>query len=111
MRRVVATLAAGLALAGCVAKDAPPGTVHGHIVGVGGPPGADDSILPGIVEVTRGGRTVASQTVVQDAEFRFSLAPGKYHLANVDKDISCMGVDVTVESASDQEITITCPRK
>jgi len=117
-------LAAALALSGCAGPadpahgpTTPPaatahGTiVHGTIVQVGGPAGAEPGHPAGAVTVTRAGRRVAEQRVAEGGEFRFTLSPGTYRLTVEDVDGGCSPTDVTVPAAGDQAIELTCQRK
>jgi hypothetical protein len=120
--RVLAGLALALALAGCsgTAHDATAtgatatgtGSVHGSIVQVGGPPGAEPGHPAGTVTVTHAGRRVAEQTVAEGGEFRFALSPGAYRLAVKGVDGGCAPTDVTVAAGeTDRSIELTCQRK
>ena len=108
-----------LALSGCSgraepargATTPPAGTVHGAIVQVGGPAGAEAGHPAGAVTVTRAGRRVAGQRVAEGGEFRFTLSPGSYRLSVEDVDGGCSPADVTVAAATDQAVELTCQRK
>src|SRR5689334_20940882 len=113
-------LAAALALCGCSGPadpahgptTPPAGTVHGTIVQVGGPPGAEPGHPAGTVTVSRAGRRVAGQRVAEGGEFRFTLSPGTYRLTVNDVDGGCSPADVTVRATGgDQAIELTCQRK
>jgi len=120
MARFRLVLAAALAVSGCAGRGGPAdspttpatGAVHGAIVQVGGPPGAEPGHPAGAVTVTRAGRRVAEQHVAEGGEFRFTLSPGSYRLTVKDVDGGCAPTDVTVPAGpSDQAIDLTCQRK
>ena len=112
-------LAAALALSGCAGPadpahgptTPPAATVHGTIVQVGGPAGAEPGHPAGAVTVSRAGRRIAEQKVGEGGEFRFTLSPGAYRLAVTGIDGGCAPADVTVTDGGDQAIELTCQRK
>jgi hypothetical protein len=91
--------------------NATPGAVRGTIMAVGGPPNATPQREPGTVVARRGGHIVAKQDVAEGAEFRFSLAPGRYQLTVVGTGAACQKVDVDVAASSTRTVTLTCQRK
>jgi hypothetical protein len=113
-RRALPAVGLVLALAGCSGtahEVTVTGTVHGAIVQVGGPSGAEPGHPAGAVTVTRAGRPVAEQRVAEGDEFRFILGPGSYRLTVNGVD-GCAPADVTVPAtAGDQAIELTCQRK
>lgn len=78
-------MATGCATAGC-GDGSPAG---------GGPPGS----------------RVASQSVAEGQNFRFSLNPGTYRLSVQGVDGDCVKTDVTVTAAQDRVVELVCPRK
>ena len=112
-----------LALAGCsgtgydtsatgAAGGSAASVVHGTIVQVGGPAGAEPGHPAGAVTVSRAGRRIAEQKVAEGGEFRFTLSPGAYRLAVEGVDGGCAPADVTVPATDgDQAIELTCQRK
>ncbi|WP_030435774.1 hypothetical protein [Actinoplanes subtropicus] len=115
MATVRVSLTAVLVLSGCAghgSASAPNGAVHGAIVQVGGPAGAEPGHPAGTVVVTRGGFPVARQQVAEGGEFRFTLSAGTYRLTVQDVDGGCTPAAVNVpDGASDQAIELTCQRK
>jgi hypothetical protein len=99
LRQRLAAALAALTLAGCAGSpghgSGAPGTLTGGIVYTGGapgltlgPPGQRD-YQPGVVEVRRDGRVVASQQVQEGEPYRFSLRPGVYDLHVQLGDLPC----------------------
>jgi hypothetical protein len=56
-----------------------PGTVHGHLRAVGGPPPGQSTPLPGHVYLRAHGHRVLTMTVHQGGRFHGSVPAGRYH--------------------------------
>jgi hypothetical protein len=89
----------------------PTGTVHGTIVLVGGPPGAQPQPTAGTVTAERDGRRAGRQRVASGQRFSFALPAGTYTLAVTDADLRCADTTVAVRAATDRAVTLVCPIK
>src|ERR1700754_2017234 len=105
-------MACVLAVAACGPPDpgGPPGTIHGRVIGSGGPSGATDIPLPATVAVSRTGHRVTQQRVSETKGYRFALSPGTYRLTVIDLPV-CDSPTVVMAPDTDQEIDLTCQLK
>lgn len=82
------------------------GTLHGHILGIGGPPPGGRHVLEGTVVISDGVRVVA-RPVATARGYQVTLRPGGYTLT-VDGMATCQPVHVVVPTSSDQSVDLTC---
>ena len=82
------------------------GTLHGHILGIGGPAPGGPHVLEGTIVISDGLRIVA-RPVATTKGYEVTLRPGGYTLT-VDGMAACAPVHVVVPMSSDQSVDLTC---